>query len=73
MLSFLNLAQTNEEVQQLFLQEMGDERTLYKLKSADAKEMGILDACKKKGLDIFETDLGDVLVQFIFFRKDLLD
>ncbi len=52
---------------------MGDERTLYKLKSADVKEMGILDACKKKGLDIFETDLGDVLVQFIFFWKDLLD
>lgn len=52
---------------------MGDERTLYKLKSADVKEMGILDACKKKGLDIFETDPGDVLVQFIFFWKDLLD
>jgi len=48
MLSFLNLAQTNEEAQQLFLQEMGDERTLYKLKSTVAKEMGILDACKKR-------------------------
>jgi len=62
------LAKTNEEAQKLFLQELGDERTLYKSKSADAKEMGILDACKKNGIEVIETDLGDVLVQLFEYE-----
>ena len=62
------LAQTNEEAQKLFLQEMGDEHILYKSKSADAKEIGILDACKKNGIEVIETDLGDVLVQLFEYE-----
>jgi L-lactate utilization protein LutB len=62
------LAKTNEEAQKLFLQELEDEKVLFKSKSADAKEIGLLEVCKENGIEVVETDLGDVLVQLFDYK-----
>jgi len=56
-------AKTNEEAQKIFMEELGDSRIIYKSKSNEAKDIGIIDVLKKNEIIIKETDLGDVLVQ----------
>jgi L-lactate dehydrogenase complex protein LldG len=59
----VHYAKTNEEAQKLFMEELGDHKVIYKSKSVEAKDIGILDVLKKNKIQIKETDLGDVLVQ----------
>ena len=59
----VHYAKTNEEAQKIFMEELGDNRTIYKSKSVEAKDIGIIDVLKKNKIKIKETDLGDVLVQ----------
>ena len=59
----VHYAKTNEEAQKLFMEELGDNKTIYKSKSIEAKDIGIIDILKKNNIAIKETDLGDVLVQ----------
>ncbi|NHJ20393.1 MAG: lactate utilization protein [Candidatus Lokiarchaeota archaeon] len=56
-------AKTNEEAQKIFMEELGDNKIIYKSKSTEAKDIGILDVLKENNIEIKETDLGDVLVQ----------
>ncbi|MBY8984160.1 MAG: lactate utilization protein [Candidatus Lokiarchaeota archaeon] len=62
------LAKTNEEAQDIFLKEIGDSKVIYKSKSNEAKDIGILDVLKKNNIEIKETDLGDVLVQLFDYK-----
>jgi L-lactate dehydrogenase complex protein LldG len=62
------LAKTNEEAQDIFLKEIGDSKVIYKSKSNEAKDIGIIDALKKNNIKIKETDLGDVLVQLFDYK-----
>ncbi len=59
------LAKTNEEAQNIFMEELGDNKVLYKSKSLEAKDAGIMDILKKNKITIKETDLGDVLCQLL--------
>jgi L-lactate utilization protein LutB len=59
----VHFAKTNEEAQKIFMVELGDNKTIYKSKSNEAKDIGIIDVLKKNKIKIKETDLGDVLVQ----------
>ena len=47
------------------MEELGDNKTIYKSKSTEAKDIGIIDILKKNEIKIKETDLGDVLVQLL--------
>jgi L-lactate dehydrogenase complex protein LldG len=62
------LAKTNKEAQDIFLKEIGDSKVIYKSKSNEAKDIGIIDALKKNNIKIKETDLGDVLVQLFDYK-----
>lgn len=62
------LAKTNEEAQDIFLKEIGDTKVIYKSKSNEAKDIGIIDVLKKNNIKIKETDLGDVLVQLFDYK-----
>ena len=62
------LAKTNEEAQNIFLKEIGDAKVIYKSKSNEAKDIGIIDVLKKNNIKIKETDLGDVLVQLFDYK-----
>ncbi|GAG85887.1 unnamed protein product, partial [marine sediment metagenome] len=62
------LAKTNEEAQDIFLKEIGDVKVIYKSKSNEAKDIGILEVLKKNNIKIKETDLGDVLVQLFDYK-----
>jgi len=62
------LAKTNEEAQDIFLKEIGDAKVIYKSKSNEAKDIGILEVLKKNNIKIKETDLGDVLVQLFDYK-----
>jgi L-lactate dehydrogenase complex protein LldG len=62
------LAKTNEEAQEIFLKEIGDEKVIYKSKSNEAKDIGILDVLKQNNVKVKETDLGDVLVQLFGYK-----
>jgi len=61
-------AKTNEEAQKIFMEELGDNKILYKSKSNEAKDIGIIDILKKNNITIKETDLGDVLVQLFEYE-----
>jgi L-lactate dehydrogenase complex protein LldG len=64
----VHYAKTNEEAQDIFKQELGDAKIIYKSKSTEAKDIGIIDTLKKNGIKIKETDLGDVLVQLFNYK-----
>jgi L-lactate utilization protein LutB len=59
------LAKTNEEAQKIFMGELGNNKVVYKSKSLEAKDAGIIDILKKKNITIKETDLGDVFCQLL--------
>ena len=61
-------AKTNEEAHEIFLKEVGDVKTLYKSKSNEAKDIGLIDLMKDNNITIKETDLGDVLVQLFDYK-----
>ena len=61
-------AKTNEEAQSIFMKELGDSKIIYKSKSNEAKDIGIMDVLKKNDIKIKETDLGDVLVQLFEYE-----
>ena len=61
-------AKTNEEAQRIFMEELGDSKIIYKSKSNEAKDIGIIDVLKKNNIKIKETDLGDVLVQLFKYE-----
>ena len=61
-------AKNNEEAQQFFLEELGDSKVIYKSKSVEAKDIGIIDVLEKNNIKIKETDLGDVLVQLFDYK-----
>ncbi|GAH20316.1 unnamed protein product, partial [marine sediment metagenome] len=61
-------AKTNEEAQKIFMEELGDNKVLYKSKSLEAKDIGIIDVLKKNNIEIKETDLGDVLCQLFDYK-----
>lgn len=64
----VHYAKTNEQAQKIFMEELGDARTIYKSKSNEAKDIGIIDVLKENGISIKETDLGDVLVQLFDYK-----
>jgi len=64
----VHYAKTNEEAQKIFMEELGDNRIIYKSKSNQAKDIGIIDVLKKNEIIIKETDLGDVLVQLFEYK-----
>ncbi|MHA1846655.1 MAG: LUD domain-containing protein, partial [Promethearchaeota archaeon] len=57
------LAKTNQEAIDLFFKELGNEKKIVKSKSNDAKEIGLIDAMEKRGVEVIETDMGDVIIQ----------
>ncbi|MFX0097959.1 MAG: LUD domain-containing protein [Candidatus Hodarchaeota archaeon] len=59
----VHLAKTSQEAIDLFFQELGNEKRIVKSKSNDAKEIGLLKALKDKGIEVIETDAGDVIIQ----------
>ncbi|MCJ7649031.1 MAG: LUD domain-containing protein, partial [Candidatus Lokiarchaeota archaeon] len=61
-------AKTNEEAQRIFMEELGDSKIIYKSKSNEAKDIGIMDVLIKNDIKIKETDLGDVLVQLFEYE-----
>ncbi|MFO8018947.1 MAG: LUD domain-containing protein [Promethearchaeia archaeon] len=65
----VHYAKTNEEAQKIFLEEIGSHDTIYKSKSNEAKDIGILETLRENEITLKETDLGDVLVQL--FDYDL--
>jgi L-lactate utilization protein LutB len=61
-------AKTNEEAQKIFMEELGDNKVLYKSKSLEAKDTGIYDTLKEHNITIKETDLGDVMCQLFNYE-----
>ena len=61
-------AKTNEEAHEIFMEELGDNKTIYKSKSNEAKDLGLIELLKKNTIEIKETDLGDVLVQLFDYK-----
>ena len=62
------LAKTNDEAQKIFMEELGDNKVIYKSKSLEAKDAGIIDILKKNNIVIKETDLGDVFCQLLEYE-----
>ena len=61
-------AKTNEEAHEIFLKEVGEVKTIYKSKSNEAKDIGLINLMKDNDIVIKETDLGDVLVQLFDYK-----
>jgi L-lactate utilization protein LutB len=61
-------AKTNEEAHKIFMEELGEVKVVYKSKSNEAKDIGILDVLIENNITIKETDLGDVFVQMFDYK-----
>lgn len=61
-------AKTNEEAHEIFMNELGDNKVIYKSKSNEAKDIGILDFLSENNIQVKETDLGDVLVELFEYK-----
>ena len=61
-------AKTNEEAHEIFMKELGDNKTIYTSKSNEAKDLGLIELMKKNNIEIKETDLGDVLFQLFDYK-----
>jgi len=61
-------AKTNKEAQKIFMDELGDNKVIYKSKSNEAKDIGIIDVLKENDIEIKETDLGDVINQLFKYE-----
>ncbi|TFF96580.1 MAG: lactate utilization protein, partial [Promethearchaeota archaeon] len=61
-------AKTNEEAQEAFMKELVDNKIIYKSKSLEAKDAGIMDVLKENNIEIKETDLGDVMCQILEYE-----
>ena len=64
----VHYAETNKEAQKFLMDELGDNKIIYKSKSNEAKDIGIIEALKNNDITIKETDLGDVLVQLFDYK-----
>lgn len=62
-------AKTNQEAQDLFIKELGDNKVLYKSKSLEALDIGIIERLKKENILIKETDLGDILFELFDVKE----
>jgi len=64
----VHYVKTNKEAHHIFMEELGDNNVVYKSKSNEAKDIGLIDFLKKNDVIIKETDLGDVLVQLFDYK-----
>jgi len=64
----VHYAKTNEEAKEVFMKELGDNKLIYKSKSLEAKDTGIMEILKENNIEIKETDLGDVLCQLLEYE-----
>jgi len=64
----VHYAKSNEEAQEIFMKEIGDTEVIYKSKSNEAKDIGILDTLRENNITVKETDLGDVLVELFEYK-----
>ncbi|MHA1147398.1 MAG: LUD domain-containing protein [Promethearchaeota archaeon] len=64
----VHYAKTNAEAQKIFMEELGDNKVLYKSKSNEAKDIGIMDLLKRNNIIVKETDLGDVINQLFEYK-----
>jgi len=56
-------AKDSEEALSLVITELGSDKLVVKSKSNLAKEIGLAEALKKKGIEVVETDIGDRIIQ----------
>ena len=61
-------AKTNEEAHEIFLKEVGDTKVVYKSKSSEAKDIGLVELMKENDIEVKETDLGDVFIQLFDYK-----
>lgn len=61
-------AKDNAEAQKIFMDELGDHKVIYKSKSNEAKDCGIMDILEQNNIQIKETDLGDVINQLFDYK-----
>ncbi|MFX0072702.1 MAG: LUD domain-containing protein [Candidatus Hermodarchaeota archaeon] len=64
----VHYAKTNEEAQKIFMEELGDNKVLYKSKSLESKDVGLYEMLVKNNITVKETDLGDVMCQLLDYH-----
>ena len=61
-------AKTNQEAQKIFMEELGDNKVIYKSLTTEAKDIGILSVLKKNKIDIRETEVGEILLELFDYK-----
>ncbi|NVM31753.1 MAG: lactate utilization protein [Candidatus Helarchaeota archaeon] len=61
-------AKTNQEAQKIFMEELGENKVIYKSMTNEAKDIGILRALKKNNIEIRETEIGEILVELFDYK-----
>lgn len=62
------LANTNEEAHKIFMEEIGDIKTVYKSSSTEAIDIGLLEFSKRNNIKIIETALGEKLADLFEYK-----
>jgi L-lactate dehydrogenase complex protein LldG len=62
-------AKTNEEAHRYFMEELGDVKVLFKSKSNEAKDIGLIEFLTNQGIEIVETDMGDIILDLMEYDQ----
>ncbi|TXT66657.1 MAG: Lactate utilization protein B [Promethearchaeota archaeon] len=58
-------AKTNEDAHRYFMEELGGTRVLFKSKSNEAKDIGLIEFLEEEGIELIETDMGDIILELM--------
>ena len=61
-------AKTNEEAQKIFLNELGENKAVYKSASNEAIDIGLIDYLKNNNIEVKETAIGDILAELMEYK-----
>ena len=61
-------AKTNEEAHNIFMNELGEEKQVFKSASNEAKDIGLLEFLRKNNIIIKQTAVGDILKELLDYK-----
>jgi len=61
-------AKTNEEAQKIFMDELGENKAVYKSASNEAIDIGLIDYLKNNNIEVKETAIGDILAELMEYK-----
>ena len=64
----VHYAKTNQEAQKILLEELGDNKVVFKSHTTEAEDIGIISFLKKNNIEVKTTEVGGLLVELFNYK-----